>query len=265
MINKIIVIKCGGSVIDSTHEANMLCTNILALQANGYHVIVVHGGGPEINKLAALYNLESKFVDGMRVTDLAMIKLTQMALIGTNNTNLVQQLNNAGISAIGLSGHDAKLLIAEYLDFAKYGYVGNICQVNQELLSVLLQNNMTPIIAPLAIDNHGQTLNINADMVAAAIAQAVQAEALILLSDIDGYYANYPDKESLVPSLTTTQVTQLLAHNQVSSGMIPKLQASLLAANNDVATYIINGTTKYHLTQLLDGTKVVGTNVIKGA
>ncbi|RTL02474.1 MAG: acetylglutamate kinase [Proteobacteria bacterium] len=266
MKQPIIVIKCGGSVINSISESSALCQNIKALQDGGYKVVLIHGGGPEISKLAQIYQLESQFIDGMRVTNAAMIELTQMALIGTNNTNLVNQLNQFGLSAIGLSGHDNQLLRANYLDFDKLGYVGEISAINHELINLLLTHQLIPVIAPLAIDTAGKTLNVNADMVAGALASKLAAQALILLSDIDGYYANYPDKNSIVPLLTTTAVQQLLDNKQVTSGMIPKLKSCLLAINHDAQkAYIINGTAKYNLVDLLNEPSAGGTCVIKGA
>lgn len=264
-MNKTIVIKCGGSVINSITEATMLTKNIQLLQQAGAKVIVVHGGGPEINKLAQLHAVASEFVNGMRVTSAELIDVVHMALIGTNNTKLVQQLNQAGINALGLSGHDVKLLRADYLDFATYGYVGEVNQVNTQLLQLLLANDLLPVIAPLAIDNAGKSLNVNADLVASSIAAALKADALILLSDIDGYYANYPDKTSVVKQLTSSEIFKLFATDgAVASGMLPKLQACNNAVTNGVThAYVINGTSDYQLVELINNPGSHGTTVVK--
>lgn len=264
-MSKTIVIKCGGSVINSIAEATALCKNILQLQQIGAKIVLVHGGGPEISKLAQLHAVDSEFVNGMRVTSAELIEVVHMALIGINNTKLVQQFNQAGIKALGLSGHDNKLLIADYLDFATYGYVGEVSEVNTQLLNLLLANNLLPVIAPLAIDNAGKSLNVNADLVASSIAAVLKADALILLSDIDGYYANYPDKASVVKQLTSGEILKLFATDgAVASGMLPKLQACNNAVTSGVAhAYIINGTNDYQLVELINNPGSHGTTVVK--
>ncbi|MDD3266407.1 MAG: acetylglutamate kinase [Burkholderiales bacterium] len=265
MNNKIIVIKCGGSIMNSITETNTLCKNIMQLHKNNIKVILVHGGGPEINKLTKLHSVESKFINGIRVTSAATIELCYMALIGINNTKIVQQLNKCSIDAVGLSGLDSGLLNAEYLDFNNLGYVGKITHVNSTILNILLKNNIVPVIAPLAFDNNYNALNINADMVASSIAAKLNADTLVLLSDIDGYYKNYPDKTSLVKTITIHEIKNLLTRNEVIDGMIPKLQACYEAVNTSVNNaYIINANHNYHLDKLIQNEEILGTKVIKG-
>lgn len=265
MNNKIILIKCGGSIMNSVNETNKLCKNILQLQNNNMKVIIVHGGGPEINKLANLHSINSKFINGIRVTTEETIELCYMALIGINNTKITQQLNKYSINAIGLSGFDNKLLTAELLNFNNLGYVGKITNVNSDLLNLLIENNIVPVIAPLAFDNKFTPLNINADMVASHVASKLNAHALILLSDVNGYYKNYPDPKSLVESITTTEINELLNNNLIVDGMIPKLQACYEAVNTSVdSAYIINANHDYQLNQLLEDNIILGTKIIKG-
>ena len=263
-VKKLLVIKCGGSILNNRAELTELINGVSRLIKRGFAVLVVHGGGPDINQLCTALNLESSFVNGLRVTTPAILEATQMTLLGKTNANLVHKFNQHKLPALGLSGHDLNLLTAEFLNQDSLGYVGHITQVNTQFLHELLGMGILPVIAPLAVDNAGNTLNVNADLAAAAVASAMQAEKLILLSDIDGYYAAYPDKNSLVAVLSAVQIQDLLATPEaVNSGMHPKLTACLAAVNNQVtAAHIVNGNTPDILTAVIDSR--VGTTVIKG-
>lgn len=264
---KLLLIKCGGSIINNTAELNILLQDISALKALGYQIILVHGGGPDINQLCDQLDLKSTFSNGLRVTTSEILAVTQMALLGKTNCGLVHKLNQNNILALGLSGHDANLLVAKFIDQANLGYVGEIDCVNTELLNSLLALEITPVIAPLAIDDAGNSLNINADLAAAAVAVAMHATQLILLSDIDGYYANYPDPTSVVKTLSAAEVTQLLAESaNVTDGMRPKLTACLNAVNGGVnSAHIVNGNNPQSLINSLQKPNQIGTSVIQGA
>lgn len=264
---KLLLIKCGGSIINNTAELNILLQDISALKVLGYQIILVHGGGPDINQLCDKLGLKSTFNNGLRVTTSEILAVTQMALLGKTNCGLVHKLNQNDILALGLSGHDASLLIARFIDQANLGYVGEIHGVNTELLNSLLALGVTPVIAPLAIDNAGNSLNINADLAAAAVAIAMNAEQLILLSDIDGYYANYPDPTSVVKTLSAAEVTQLLAESaNVTDGMRPKLTACLNAVNGGVnSARIVNGNNPQSLINSVQNPNQIGTSIIQGA
>ncbi len=260
----ILVIKCGGSIVNNQLELMSLIEDIQQLQHDGWKIVVVHGGGPDINQLCQNLNISSKFVDGLRVTSAEILAITQMALLGKTNAVLAQQFNQAGILALGLSGHDVKLLQGEFIDQDKLGFVGEITQVNHPFLTQLLKMGITPLIAPLAIKGN-ITLNINADLAAAAIAANLQAEKLILLSDIDGYYTNYPDPTSLLAEMDSSYAKQLLATDGlVNSGMRPKLSACVQAVDGGInSAHILNGNTPHLLIELLQHKQIVGTTVFK--
>lgn len=262
-----LLIKCGGSIINNVDELSKLLQDLIQLKALGYPIILLHGGGPDINQLCAQLNLTSTFSQGLRVTTAEILAVTQMALLGKTNCGLVHKLNQNNILALGVSGHDANLLIADFIDQDKLGYVGEIFAVNTPLLDNLLNLGIIPVIAPLAIDKKGNTLNINADLAAAAVAVAMKAQQLILLSDIDGYYANYPDPTSLVKILNTLEVAQLLADSTtVSDGMRPKLSACLNAVNGGVSlAQIVNGNLAQSLLTAVQNPLQIGTSIIKGA
>lgn len=263
-MNKILVIKCGGSIVNNQKELQILIDNIAKLKSSGYKIVIVHGGGPDINKLCIDLNVESKFVDGLRVTTEDVLNVTQMALLGKTNNNLVYKLNANGINAIGLSGHDNSLLVAEFTDKDKFGFVGDVKTVNTKLIIDLLNLDLISVIAPLAIDQKGNTLNVNADLVASVVASSLKAQKLILLSDIDGYYSDYKDKTTLVAKLTSSEIEKLLyIDKSVAGGMIPKLASCLNAVAGGVnAAHIVNGNTPDIILDLMQ--KNVGTEVIKG-
>lgn len=261
--NTILVVKCGGSIL--TDKLNDMFDDLKELKDLGYQIILVHGGGPDINQLCVALNVKTNFKNGLRVTTEEILNITQMSLLGKTNCGLVHRLNQVQIQAIGLSGHDSSLLIGHYLDKDNLGYVGEIDQVNHQLLNSLLELDIMPVIAPLAIDKEWNTLNINADLVAAAIAIAMKADQLILLSDIDGYYANYPDKNSLVKQLNSTEVSHLLdGHHSVSDGMQPKLNACLKAVSDKVSSaHIVNGSLANSLIKAVKSPDQIGTSITK--
>lgn len=242
--NMKIVIKCGGSILSNQNELAHIITGIKSLIKNGYQPVIVHGGGPEISQLSNKLGIKSEFKNGLRITNTEMLEITQMALLGITNPKLVAELNKHTIKACGLALHTLAALSAETLDFSIYGYVGEVTSVNSEPIYQLLAAGFIPVIAPLAVDKNWQMLNINADLAAAAIASAISAEKLILLSDINGYYSNYPDPDSLISELNIDQLHHLLTtgNTSISSGMIPKLEACYQAVSKDVnAAHIING------------------------
>lgn len=264
-MNNTIIIKCGGSVLNSESEIATLCENVQVLITKGFKPLIVHGGGPEINRILKQFNLRSDFYKGLRVTTPKIAEVAQMALIGINNTKLVGLFNRYGINAVGLSGGDGNLLIADYLDWVNLGYVGVITTVATGLLKLLIDGGIVPVIAPLAVDSDGNILNVNADLAASAIAVALAAQHLVLLSDIDGYYAAYPDKNSWVARLGVAEVIQLLAkEGQINDGMIPKLQACADAVSGGVkSACILNGMVDYNIYDAVTKPGNVGTTVMK--
>ena len=220
-------------------------------------------GGPDISQLCEKLSVKTSFVNGLRVTSKEILDITQMALLGQTNATLVQSFNLNNIPAVGLSGHDINLLIAEFVDQESLGYVGKIVKVNGDFLKLLLANKILPVIAPLVIDGNGNTFNVNADMVAAAIAISIKAKRLILLSDIDGYYANFPDKDSLVKFLSKSEVQAILDRpEKVIEGMKPKLTSCLEATSNGViSAHIINGKVAQGLIKVIEFPNSIGTTI----
>lgn len=267
-MKKIIVIKCGGSILSNQSEFTHIIAGIKSLIEKGYQPVIVHGGGPEISQLANKLGIKSEFKNGLRVTSPEMLEITQIALLGITNPKLVTGLNKQTIKASGLALHTLGALIAETLDIATYGYVGVVTSVNPEPIYQLLANGFIPVIAPLAVDKNWQILNINADIAAAAIAKAVSAEKLILLSDIDGYYSNYPDPNSLVRQLSLAELQHLLTidNSSINAGMIPKLEACYQAVSSNVNTaHIINGNKAAALAEIALGVAQIGTTIYKSS
>ena len=244
MKNKLLVIKCGGSILNGLPKLPQIINNFKQLIDMNYNLIIVHGGGPEISLLCKKLGIETGFINGLRVTTDEVLSVTQMALNGITNPKLVYMMNQGKVKALGLSGHLNNLLLANPLDTEQYGHVGEIVSVNTPLLNQIISLGFIPVIAPLAIDKDGQVLNINADLAAAAIATATKASQLILLSDVDGYYSDYSNKASLINQLTMEQLDDLLLNNNcsITDGMIPKLQACQQAVKGSVeSAHIING------------------------
>ena len=267
----IILIKCGGSIINNTLELDILLDNIATLKKVGLSVVIVHGGGPDITKLCNKLNIKSEFINGQRVTSKDVLDATQMALLGHINCNLVYKLNLAKVEAIGLSGHDVNLINAEFINQQELGFVGKINHINVNFLMNLLNLGITPVIAPLGVEANvgcdefsGNIYNINADLVAAEIAKALKAHKLILLSDIDGLYRDINDPNSLVTELSTHEILQMLAQNKISGGMIPKLTACEIAVTGGVSTaHIINGNQPHQLVAVVtDANTTIGTTIL---
>jgi acetylglutamate kinase len=260
----IIVVKCGGSILANGSELSVLIDGIANLKAFGFAIVVVHGGGPDINRLCDALNIKNQFINGLRVTSQEVLAAAQMALLGKTNNNLVHKLNLAGIRAIGLSGHDDSLLNAHFIDQANLGYVGKISNVNTMLLLDLLNMGLTPVIAPLGVDDVGNTYNVNADIVAGIISAVIFADKLILLSDVIGFYRNFSDKNSLVSSITSDEINKLLLKQEVEGGMIPKLTACADAVNAGVkSAHIISGADHNWVSIINDYQSNIGTTVIK--
>ena len=194
---KTLVIKYGGNAMNDEAVTTTILQDIAALKIVGVNPILVHGGGPEINKLLSRLGIKPQFKNGMRVTDAATMEVAQMILCGKINKNVVGELNSMGVKAIGLCGKDSQLIKAEKLD-SDLGYVGKITEINSKLLEILARDEFIPVIASIATDEQGNSYNVNADVAAAAIGAAMHAEKLMFLSDIDGIMANKDDSQSLI-------------------------------------------------------------------
>ena len=218
---KRIVIKLGGSMLEGLNED--FFTNFKKLQAEGNEIIIVHGGGPAINKALANNRISTTSINGIRVTSAEAIGIVQSTLVGQVNPALVHQLNKSGIQAVGLSGYDSQLLQCTLLDGATYGFVGEIQQVNTSFIEVLLKNDITPVISSIGCTADGNPLNINADTVASEIALAIKAESLQLVTDTPGVKIDGEVQEIA----TSKKISEWITSGDIYGGMIPKVTAAL--------------------------------------
>ena len=238
---KIIVVKYGGNAMINEELKEAVMRDLVLLTTIGIKVVLVHGGGPEINKTLKAMNIESKFEGGLRVTDKETVNVVQMVLAGKVNKDLVCQIGNLGGHAIGLSGMDGNMIKCEPLD-ESHGYVGNITEVNMDVVNEVLANNFIPVISTVGYDESGNCYNINADTVAAAVAGALNAEALISMTDVVGLLKDKDDDSTLIHRVYISDVPALIAEGIIGGGMIPKIDSMTNAIREGVKkAFIIDG------------------------
>jgi len=250
-VGKTIVVKYGGNAMIDEELKNSFARDMVMLKLVGINPIVVHGGGPQIGDLLAKLNIESRFVNGMRVTTSETMDVVEMVLGGLVNKDIVNLINQNGGNAIGLTGKDGQLLHARKLhvthkspelekpEIIDIGHVGEVSHINTSLLNMLTNSDFIPVIAPIGVDEEGHSYNINADLVAGKVAEVLQAEKLILLTNIAGLM----DKEGkILTGLTTQQVDSLIEDGTIYGGMLPKIQCALDAVHGGVnSAHIIDG------------------------
>ncbi|MEE1132930.1 MAG: acetylglutamate kinase [Caryophanon sp.] len=241
---KRIVIKLGGSTLEQLNE--QFFKNFKALQED-YDLVITHGGGPAINRALKKANIESTTVNGLRVTTDEMIDIVQTTLIGEVNPYLVSQLTRAGIQAIGLNGFDAKLLTCTHLDEAVYGHVGEVTNIAHEAIEQLLQAGFVPVIACIGATENGQALNINGDTVASEVALSIQAESLLLVTDVSGIRI----EDTWQTEATKSQIDTWIEEGHIYGGMIPKVQGALDCLAAGIPTVQI-------VNDQLTGTTIIG-------
>ena len=231
----IVVIKLGGHAMISDEALETFARDVVLMRQVGINPVIVHGGGPMINSMLDKLNIKSEFINGKRVTDLETMNVVEMVLSGSVNKKIVQAINNQDGRAVGLSGKDAKLIICKQ-ETPDLGLVGSPTDVNPEVIFTLFENDMIPVIAPLGAGNNGETLNINGDTVSGAIASALKADRLLLLTDVSGVQ----DKNgSIITELDSTQIKNLINEGIISGGMIPKTETALLALKGGVRRAVI--------------------------
>lgn len=249
---KTMVIKYGGNAMVEDALKENFARDIVLMKLVGMNPIVVHGGGPQIGDLLERLNIESRFVNGMRVTDNDTMDVVEMVLGGQVNKEIVSLINRQGGQALGLSGKDANLIRASKLEVTTHspemstpeiidiGHVGKVDAINVDLLNAMTQNNLIPVIAPIGVDNAGVTYNINADLVAGRVAAVMGAEKLMLLTNVPGLL----NKEGKVlTGLSTTRVDELIADGTITGGMLPKIACALDAVHGGATSaHIIDGT-----------------------
>lgn len=253
-MHDIIVLKCGGSTVDQLSDH--FYANICKLKQAGLKPIIVHGGGPAIKEMLDKLNIEADFVDGLRKTTEQVMDVVEMALSGTVNQGLVRKLNETGINSMGLSGSDGNLLKAEAIDLERYGFVGKINYVNTDLLMQLLDMDIMPVIAPVALSEDGTRFNINADTAAAAVARALDAKQLVFVTDVPGILHG----EKLLESVTQEEIEEFIQSGVVHGGMIPKVRAALESLSDTLEeVMIVDG----KQSTLATDTSLVGTVIRK--
>ncbi len=258
---KIVVVKYGGNAMINEHLKQQVMQDIVLLWLIGVKIVLVHGGGPEINDMMDKLGKEPEFVDGLRVTDKETVDIVQMVLAGKVNKTLVNLLEMMGGKAMGISGMDGRLIESKIKD-EKLGYVGEISRINIAPVSDLLEKGYIPVISTLGCDKDGNTYNINGDTAAAYIAGALGAERLIMMTDIAGVLRDKDDPSSLIPEINLLEAEKLYASGIISGGMIPKVDCCIEAINKGVKNVIImNGTVPHSILMELLTDEGAGTMV----
>lgn len=245
--NQTIVVKYGGHAMEGGVSQNF-AQDIVLMKQTGIEPVVVHGGGPQIGQMLKKLQIPSQFIDGLRVTDAAAIEVVEMVLAGSINKQIVSTINAAGGRAVGLSGKDGNLVVARKLERTRedpetgartavdLGFVGEPETINPEVLRTILRSDLIPVIAPIGVGCKGETYNINADTVAGAVAGAMHAARLMLLTDVEGVLDR--DKK-LIPKLTVAEARALIADGTISGGMIPKIETAIEAVEAGVTAAVI--------------------------
>ena len=235
---KIVVVKYGGNAMVNENLKQQVMEDIVLLWLIGVHVVLVHGGGPDISELMNRLGMQPRFVNGLRVTDKETADVVQMVLAGKVNKTLVNLLEMKGGKAIGISGMDGRLIEADFQD-EQLGYVGRITRINIQPVNDLLHNGYIPVISTVGCDSRGNIFNINGDTAAARIAGALGAERMILMTDIAGILLNRDDPSTLIPEVTISQIADLQRSGVISGGMIPKVDCCIRAINEGVKQVVI--------------------------
>ena len=259
---KTIVVKYGGNAMIDEQLKHAVISDIILLSLVGIRVVVVHGGGPEINDMLRRVGKESRFVDGMRYTDEDTMDIVQMVLCGKVNKELVSIINETGGRAIGLCGLDGNLFEARTLNNGQYGLVGDIQNVDPTIVNDTLEKGYIPVISTVA-QGMGTSLNVNADIAAAKIAVALNAEKLILLTDVRGLLRDPKDEETLISTVSVSEVPALIQSGIISGGMIPKIDCCVEAVRSGVPrAQIVDGRIPHSILIELLSDKGVGTMIL---
>ena len=262
--DKIIVVKYGGNAMINEELKDSVMRDIVLLSLMDIKVVLVHGGGPEITDMLARVGKKTEFVNGLRVTDKETVDIVQMVLAGKINKNLVNLLSVQGGKAIGLSGIDGQMIVAQAKDEA-LGYVGEITEVNTQVVADVLDKGYIPVISTVACDKEGNTYNVNADTAAAKIAGALGAECLISMTDISGILRDKDDPDTLISTINVSDTPELVAEGIISGGMIPKVECCTEAIRRGVKkVFIIDGRVPHSLLIETLTDEGMGTMLISG-
>ena len=243
--NKIVVVKYGGNAMTDEKLKRSVMGDIVLMWLIGIKVVLVHGGGPEITEMLDKLGKETKFVDGLRVTDAETADVVQMVLSGKINKGLVNLIESKGGKAMGICGTDGRMIEAKQMD-ERLGYVGEITKVNTQPILDLLEKGYIPVVSSVGCDKDGNVYNINADTAAAKIAGMLGAESLISMTNISGILKDKDDPKSLIPKLCTSEAAKLMDEGIINGGMIPKVECCVNAINWGVRkVFVIDGTIKH--------------------
>jgi acetylglutamate kinase len=238
---KTVVIKYGGHAMSDPALSDLFAADVVLMRLVGMNPVVVHGGGPQISDLMRRLGKEPEFVDGRRVTDAETVDIVRMTLVGKVNREIVASVNRHGSYAVGLSGEDAALIRVDQRD-PLLGFVGDVREINPTIVERMLREELIPVIATVGVDDNGQAYNVNADTVAGAMAEALDAEKLVYLTDVAGVYGDWPDESSLISRIDVAGMEQLIADGKISEGMIPKLESCVSALKRGVRrAHILDG------------------------
>jgi len=270
---KTVVVKYGGNAMGEEGVAEHFAQDIVLMRQTGIEPVVVHGGGPQIGAMLKRLGIKSSFIDGLRVTDQAAIEVVEMVLTGTINKQIVSAINHAGGRAVGVSGKDGQLIVAKKLLRTKkepqtgelqtidLGFVGEPEKINTEVLQTIVRADMIAVIAPIGVGKAGETYNINADTVAGAVAGALHADRMLLLTDVPGVMDR---NGNLIERLTTTEARALIADGTISGGMIPKVETCIDAVEQGVrAAVILDGRIQHVLLIELFTERGAGTMIVR--
>jgi acetylglutamate kinase len=270
---KTIVIKYGGHAMLNEDLKKAVMQDVILMKLVGMHPVVVHGGGPEITGMLKRLNIESDFVGGLRITDAATMEIVEMVLVGKLNKEIVALINRLGGRAVGLSGKDANLIEAKkklgtvrgedgQVTMVDIGFVGDVAKINPELIQNLMGEGYIPVVSPVGVGEAGESYNINADYVAGELAASLKADKLILLTDVQGIFENFQDRDSLISELRLGDIASKISSGVISGGMIPKVECCADAINGGVnSAHIIDGRIPHSLLLEIFTDRGIGTMV----
>lgn len=263
---KTVVIKYGGSALINENIKQTVIQDIALMKLVGMHPVIVHGGGPDINAFLEQMHIESKFVNGLRVTDEKTMEIVEMVLSGKLNKHIVTEIEKQGVKAVGISGKDGGIIKAKKIekDGIDYGCVGDIISVDPTLVQSLIDNEFIPVIAPIGKDENGTTYNINADYAAVAIAGALKAEKLVFLTDVEGVMRDINDPDSIMSFINAEKIQKLIEDGVISGGMIPKVECCMEGIRKGVNNvHILDGRVEHCLILEIFTPEGIGTMIEK--
>lgn len=270
---KTIVIKYGGHAMVNEDLKKAVMQDVILMKLVGMHPVIVHGGGPEITGMLKRLNIESDFVGGLRITDEATMEIVEMVLVGKLNKEIVALINRLGGKAVGLSGKDANLIEAKKklgkvrgedgkVEMVDIGFVGDVAKINPELVQNLMSEGYIPVVSPVGVGEAGESYNINADYVAGELAASLKADKLILLTDVQGIFEDFNDRDSLISELRLCDIAGKISSGVISGGMIPKVECCADAINGGVnSAHIIDGRIPHSLLLEIFTDRGIGTMV----